>query len=64
MCRLRIIALSDYQESVTTRQTDRHRDREECMCRLRIIAMCDYQESVTTVTRKTDRWMDRQMRTK
>ena len=27
MCRLRNIAMHEYQESVTTRQTDRHTDR-------------------------------------
>ena len=43
----------DYQESVTTGQTDGQTDADECMCRLRNIAMCDYQESVTTG--RTDR---------
>ena len=62
MCHLQNIAMRDYQERVTTGQTDRQTDARQsdpylpqcfagntkCMCRLRNIAIRDYQESVTT----------------
>ena len=39
MCRLRNIALRDYQESVTTGQTDRRTDRQTPD---KVIPMCRY----------------------
>ena len=51
MCRLRNIALRDYQESMTTGQRDTQAlDKVIHMCRYRLrnIAMCVYQDSVIT----------------
>ena len=55
MCRLRNIAMRDYQESVTTGQTERSTDRQTPnkvipMCRyaLQATQKAAYQESVTT----------------
>ena len=56
MCRLRNIAMRDYQESVTTGQTDRQTsDKVIPMCRYACVR--DFQESVTTG--QTDGRIDR-----
>ena len=44
MCRLRNIAMCDYQESVTTRQTDRQTDRQT---QDKVIPMCHYASQAT-----------------
>ena len=44
MCRLRNIAMDDYQESVTTGQTDRQRDRQTLD---KVIPMCRYASQAT-----------------
>ena len=44
MCRLRNIAMHDYQESVTTRQTDTRTDRHMPD---KVIPMCRYASQVT-----------------
>ena len=45
MCRLRNIAMRDYQESVTTGQTDRWTDRQTLD---KVIPMCHYASSTET----------------
>ena len=44
MCRLRNIAMRDYQESVTTGQTDRRTDRQTPD---KVIPMCRYASQAT-----------------
>ena len=44
MCRLRNIAMRDYQESVTTGQTDTQMDRQTAD---KVIPMCCYASQVT-----------------
>ena len=59
MCRLRNIAMRDYQESVTSGQTDRWKDARQSdpYVPLCFATMRDYQESVTTRQTETDREM-------
>ena len=47
MCRLRNIAMRDYQESVTTGQTDTHTDRQTPD---KVIPMCRYALQVKQLT--------------
>ena len=48
MCRLRNIAMRDYQESVTTRQTHGRTDRQTHGWMLdKVIPMCRYASQVT-----------------
>ena len=52
MCRLRNITMCDYQESVTTRQTDRHADgRTDRYTPDKVIPMCRYASSATQKTK-------------
>ena len=46
MCRLRNITIRDYQESVTTRQTDRHTHTDR-QTPNRVIPMCRYASQAT-----------------
>ena len=54
MCRLRNIAGHDYQQSVTTGETDRRTDRQTLD---KVISMCRY--ALQATTQKRDFWTDR-----